>query len=37
VAIQVRRPRTSPRWSDTAWRIFSQLSDFLLAYDAIDE
>lgn len=37
VAIQVRRPRTSPRWSDTAWRIFSQLSDFLIAYDAIDE
>lgn len=37
VAIQVRRPRTTPRWSDTAWRIFSQLSEFLLAYDAIDE
>ena len=37
VAIQVRRPRISPWWSDTAWRIFSQLAEFLIAYDAIDE
>lgn len=36
IAIQVRRPRSSPWWSDTAWRIFSQLSDFLLSYDTID-
>lgn len=37
IAIQVRRPRTSPWGSDTAWRIFSQVSEFLIAYDAIDE
>lgn len=37
IAIQVRRPRTSPWGSDTAGRIFGQVSEFLLAYDAIDE
>jgi len=36
IAIQVRRPRTSEWWSDTAWKIFSQLADFLLSYDTID-
>jgi hypothetical protein len=35
--VQVRRPRTSPWGSDTAWRIFSQIAEFLIAYDAIDE
>lgn len=36
IAIQVRRPRTSPRWSDTAGLIFSQLAEFLVSYDTID-
>jgi cell division protein FtsI/penicillin-binding protein 2 len=36
VSIQVSRPRWSPRWADTAWRIFSQLADFLISYDSID-
>ncbi len=36
IAIQVRRPRISPWWAETAWKIFSQLADFLLSYDTID-
>jgi len=36
IAIQVRRPRTSPWWSDTAGLIFSKLSEFLVTYDTID-
>lgn len=36
IAIQVRRPRTSPRWADTAWAIFWQLAQFLVAYDTLE-
>ena len=36
VAIQVRRPRTSQYWSDTAWLIFSQFAEFLIGYESID-
>lgn len=37
IAIQVRRPRSSQRWLDTAGRLFYQLAEFLLAYDEIDQ
>ena len=37
IAIQVRRPRSSPWWSDTAWRMFSSIADFLLSYDKIEK
>jgi len=36
-AIQVRRPRSSQRWLDTAGRLFYQIADFLLAYDQIEQ
>jgi stage V sporulation protein D (sporulation-specific penicillin-binding protein) len=36
VAIQVRRPRSSQRWLDTAGRLFYQIAEFLLAYDQIE-
>jgi len=37
IAVQVRRPRSSPWWLDTAWKVFSSIADFLLAYDKIEE
>jgi len=37
VAIQVRRPRSSERWLDTAWRLFSEIAEFLLWYEQIEE
>ncbi len=37
VAIQVRRPRLSPRWSDTAARIFGDIARFIVAYDKIEK
>lgn len=37
IAIQVRRPRSSPWWLDTAGKVFSSIADFLLAYDKIEE
>ena len=37
VAIQVRRPRSSPWWLDTAWRVFSSIADFLLSYERIEK
>ncbi len=37
VAIQVRRPRTSQRWLDTAWKLFSSVADFLMAYEQIEK
>lgn len=36
LAIQVRRPRSSPWGSDTAGLIFSQLAEFLVTYDGIE-
>ncbi len=36
-AIQVRRPRSSQRWLDTAGRLFYQIAEFLLAYDQIEQ
>lgn len=36
VAVQVRRPRSSQWWLDTAGRVFSSVADFLIAYDAIE-
>lgn len=37
VAIQVRRPRSSQWWLDTAWRLFSVVADFLTAYEQIEK
>jgi cell division protein FtsI/penicillin-binding protein 2 len=37
VAIQVRRPRSSPWWLDTAWRVFESVAEFLLSYDKIEK
>ncbi len=37
VSVQVRRPRSSQRWLDTAWRLFYQLAEFLLAYEQIEQ
>ena len=36
IVIQVRRPRNSPWWSDTAWKIFDYLANYLIAYENID-
>ncbi len=36
VAIQVRRPRSSQRWLDTAWLLFDEIADFLIAYGQIE-
>ena len=36
LAIQVRRPRTTPWWLETAGKVFSSISDFLLSYDKIE-
>ena len=36
VSIQVRRPRSSQRWLDTAGLVFDKIADFLIAYDQIE-
>lgn len=36
VSIQVRRPRSSQRWLDTAWKVFQEVADFLVAYEQIE-
>ena len=35
VTIQVRRPRTSQRWNQTAWAIFKDIATFLINYETI--
>ncbi len=35
VTIQVRRPRTSQRWNQTAWAIFKEIATFLINYETI--
>lgn len=37
IAIQVRRPRSSLRWEDTAGKNFSRIADFLISYDRIEK
>lgn len=37
IAIQVRRPRSSEWWLDTAWRLYADLADFLIWYEQIEE
>lgn len=37
VAIQVRRPRNSQWWLDTAAKIFGSIAEFLVAYEKIEE
>ena len=37
IAIQVRRPRSSERWLDTAGTIYADLADFLIWYEQIEE
>jgi cell division protein FtsI (penicillin-binding protein 3) len=36
VVIQVRRPRTSLWWGETAWRIFRDVAKFLVSYSLIE-
>ena len=36
IAVQVRRPRSSPWWSQTAAKVFASIADFLIAYEKIE-
>jgi cell division protein FtsI/penicillin-binding protein 2 len=36
VVVQVRRPRSSQRWWQTAWKIFKDIASFLVDYSLID-
>jgi hypothetical protein len=35
VVIQVRRPRTTQRWNQTAWPIFRDMATFLVNYSIL--
>lgn len=37
VVVQVRRPRSSLRWWQTAWKVFGEVSKFLLNYSFIEK
>ncbi len=36
IAIQVRRPRSSERWLDTAGRLFYRIAEFLISYEQVE-
>ncbi len=36
VVVQVRRPRTSYRWAETAGKVFSDVAKFLIGYSLVD-
>lgn len=37
VVVQVRRPRATIRWAQTAWKIFSEVGKFLIGYSFIEK
>lgn len=37
VIVQVRRPRSSQRWWQTAWRVFKEVASFLVGHELINE
>ncbi len=37
VVIQIRRPRWKRRWAQTAWPLFKDIAEFLIAYDLIQK
>ena len=37
VVVQVRRPRATLWWAQTAWKVFSEVANFLLEYSFIEE
>lgn len=37
VVVQVRRPRSTQRWAETAWKVFRDVAEFLVGYELIEK